>query len=596
MSFTGDLEHLPVVDIIQLLHSSKKSGTLVLMGPNGESKLVFCDGYIVGANHRNTAVRLGQVLLGMKAITQDDLDAALATQSNSGTERQPLIATLIESGKIDKNLAYKGLENLIVMTIIDILTWDGGTFTVDVEDITVSDEYRYFPETLQQDFYASTQNILMDALRIYDEKMRDGELTGHIFAAEPLEEGQPEELHPAATETVEAAPAGSPGISAELLGLDELEHLKKKIPDVFRGLRADTTVQTRKTVGEELPDLPADDQEKIIARLQQLADSPSPRKGSSSQAVLFFSKDELFKYAITMLCKHCGYFAFTTDDPSSLDMIIEQTITRESTPIFLIDAPVRDDDRFGAPTLRELRQEKLSKYPGLTIIQMVSTQDTTFAFESLRNGVSAIFPKPVREIRSDFAEQTFACLDTLHIWLEKTASGPDRIRFQQFIAALNELDTLTEPAEVAFALLRYVASIFERAQTFVVTRTDLIAERGIGIKNDKEAGFSPPLKFKIPLQEAPLFRNVVDSGHLHWGSVNEPVLTRYLSPEIPPPAQNRILLLPIKAGERTIALIYGDFGNKSYGRGHVDLIATLTRHASAILENSLYRKGQTKNV
>lgn len=28
MSFVGDLEHLPIVDLIQLLHSTKKSGTL----------------------------------------------------------------------------------------------------------------------------------------------------------------------------------------------------------------------------------------------------------------------------------------------------------------------------------------------------------------------------------------------------------------------------------------------------------------------------------------------------------------------------------------------------------------------------------------
>ena len=41
MSFDGDLEHLPIVDVIQLLHSTGKSGTLTLKSPKGESQLVF---------------------------------------------------------------------------------------------------------------------------------------------------------------------------------------------------------------------------------------------------------------------------------------------------------------------------------------------------------------------------------------------------------------------------------------------------------------------------------------------------------------------------------------------------------------------------
>ncbi len=47
MSFTGELEHLPIVDILQLLHATRKSGILRLAGRKGESQLVLKDGYIV---------------------------------------------------------------------------------------------------------------------------------------------------------------------------------------------------------------------------------------------------------------------------------------------------------------------------------------------------------------------------------------------------------------------------------------------------------------------------------------------------------------------------------------------------------------------
>ena len=40
MSFNGDLEHFPIIDIIQLLHGTRKSGILRLSGEKGESQLV----------------------------------------------------------------------------------------------------------------------------------------------------------------------------------------------------------------------------------------------------------------------------------------------------------------------------------------------------------------------------------------------------------------------------------------------------------------------------------------------------------------------------------------------------------------------------
>ena len=176
MSFTGDLEHLPIVDVIQLIYSTRKSGTLSIHSQKGDSQLVFSDGYFVSANHLNNSVRIGQILVENNFLTQEHLDQALLEQKSAGTGRKPLIATLIEGGFINREDAYKGLERLIEMTIVEVLTWTSGTFSLDVNRTDMSDEYRYFPETLQQEILMNAQGILMDALRIYDEKMRDGTL------------------------------------------------------------------------------------------------------------------------------------------------------------------------------------------------------------------------------------------------------------------------------------------------------------------------------------------------------------------------------------------------------------------------------------
>jgi len=83
MAFTGDLEHLHIVDIIQLVHTTRKSGIFSVKGAKGESKIVFSNGYIVGANHINNSVRIGTVLVKTGAITIDDLKQALGVTKDA---------------------------------------------------------------------------------------------------------------------------------------------------------------------------------------------------------------------------------------------------------------------------------------------------------------------------------------------------------------------------------------------------------------------------------------------------------------------------------------------------------------------------------
>ncbi len=93
MAFTGDLENLHIVDIIQLIHTTRKSGTFSVTGSKGESRIIFSNGYIVGANHLNNKVRIGTVLVKMKSIALEDLRLALEAQKKAGKTRKPLIST-----------------------------------------------------------------------------------------------------------------------------------------------------------------------------------------------------------------------------------------------------------------------------------------------------------------------------------------------------------------------------------------------------------------------------------------------------------------------------------------------------------------------
>lgn len=174
MSLRGELEQFPLVDIIQLLHMTSKTGILFLRCDKGESQLVFHEGFFVSANHLNNSVRIGKVLIDMGAITVDTLNLALAVQEIAGRDRKPLIATMIELDMIDRDTAFNGLEKLIEMTIVEVLTWKTGTFSFDHSKDYVSDEYKYFPEKLHMGILLNAQGALMESMRIYDEKVREG--------------------------------------------------------------------------------------------------------------------------------------------------------------------------------------------------------------------------------------------------------------------------------------------------------------------------------------------------------------------------------------------------------------------------------------
>lgn len=581
MSLSGNLEHLPIVDVIQLLHTTQKTGTLCLASTKGESQLVFHGGYIVSANHVRNNVRIGQILVEMGAITPEQREHALSRQSSAGSARKPLIATLIEAGQLRKEDASRGLETLIEMTIVEILTWNSGTFSLDVHSTITCDEYRYFPETLKQDLSLNTQGLLMDALRIYDEKTRDGSLKQGAFTSE----------------TVAVTRSTGTIITADDLGLEDLDSLDKKIPDVFLGLKEyDSAEIHRSVLRENLADLPQSGLDRLLALLMEFSEvssfaPPQTRPGISLPAVILFSRDEFLKHCIMTICKHEHIFAFATDDENSLDLIVEQSYSKELVPILIIDAPAEIADGFSTEDVIALLQQKLDKFPDIAMLQLVATRDNDFSLRAMQSGVRNILTRPGGDKHDPaFIAGVTTFLGVFHDYLQKNLTNPEQLLLKRFRDCIVELGSQRKVPDVAFTILKFASTMFERTLTFVVGNNQLIAEKGFGITMDKGSGATPPLLFSVPLLQQSVFQDVVQSGRNFYGQSSDAMLRNHLYAEIGAPHSPKILLMPIKTFGKTIAIIYGDFGDKSGLPLKMDLLDIVTRHAELVLDNNLYRK------
>ncbi len=585
MPFNGTLEHIPLVEVVQLLHMTAKTGVLTLKSPKGESQLVFNNGFLVSANHFNNSVRIGQVLVEMNAISEEQIEAALATQKSAGPGFKPLIATLIEQGTIDKETAYKGLETLIEMTIVEVLTWPTGTFSLDVTETYVSDEFRYFPEKLNQEFLLSAQGILMDALRIYDEKVRDGSLSKLFFKEEHQQN-----------------PSENQGISGEglhitedLLGLDALESISKKIPDVFTGLNDhDPVAEHRRHVISAIPEATLDQHDKLISYLAGISRSSPSDSRPPTTALILFTNNELLSHAVTTVCNNQNLFVFSTDEESSLDTIIEQSLGRDLYPVLLIDTPHNDE---GELTTSMVLQ-KVAKYPqSSVIIAACSHIWRSIGIQLIGNGARSVIPRPCRQCHEDlYVSQMTGFLSALGPLLKTILPASQKELHQQFMACFKQLKNLSTPPEIAMVILKFVATQFERVITFVLDKSELIAEKSIGVTSSKSDGPSSPLMFRIPLVKNSLFQDVVEKGNLYYGQRNDDILTTCLYKEINPPRSSRIMIMPLISRGKVIAVTYADFGLNPVYPPQTGLLEALAQQAGSVLDNAIYRKSIEKSA
>ncbi|MCD6580739.1 MAG: DUF4388 domain-containing protein [Desulfuromusa sp.] len=594
MPLTGELEHLPIVDVIQLIHSTRKSGTLNVYSRKGEGRLVFNNGYIISATHSSEKLKIGKILLESHIINQDELDKALSIQEQSDKDRKPLIATLLEHCGLSKDAAFKALETLIEMTVVEMICWTRGIFTLDIDEIEVSDDYRFLPKQLQT-VTLDTQMVLMDALRIFDEKVHSGEIQ---ISDEPLVENPLEKFDKIIEEREQKSDTTEEVlVSEDLLGLADLDKLERKKPHVFKGLEAfDPADIHRQVINITLPDIPDEGKDKLVSFLSSISttymgDGSSPAATAKSQAVIIYTCDEFLQHAIMTVCKKEGILVFVTANRQELNNLIDRALFKYLEPILVFGSPVVDTDGFSKEEIIDVRSLKMAEYPQISIIQLASPLDFTFSLQSLNDGVRAVFPMPYFSEREEtFAEDMVNFLNTFQVYIRSCFNEERRQQFAKLRNNLSGLRLLRKAPDISLLVLQFVSELFERTLTLIVDKSELIAERSVGIMADKDNGPAAPMKFRVPIRKDSLFHEIIDSGDSFFGKSEDSTFADLIYPEIGAPADATFLLLPLKSNDRVITITYADFGSHQPNQISLDFLEFFVGQAGIAMENALFRK------
>jgi hypothetical protein len=128
MAISGNLSTMPLVDLLQWLGATGRSGTLEVARHATRRKLKLRDGRVVGCTSTDPPALLGQVLLSTGKIAREDLRSALERQEVTGEGLGEILiaARVIARRDLEETLAAKAEE-----AIYGLFDWEDASFRFD---------------------------------------------------------------------------------------------------------------------------------------------------------------------------------------------------------------------------------------------------------------------------------------------------------------------------------------------------------------------------------------------------------------------------------------------------------------------------------
>lgn len=584
MSLNGDLENFPIIDIIQLLHGTKKTGVLRLSSKKGESQLVFHEGDLVSANYLNNRVRIGQVLVSSGAITEGQLAQVLEIQKNAGDERKPLVITLLEHNMVDETVAYNGLESLIEMTIVEVLTWKSGEFSLDMGKSGNADRYHFSRTKFPQRILLNSQGILMESLRIFDEKVRDGTMDEILSIAGitnlDLGAEQPENNVPAISEAW-LDQDGVPTMMQQLLA-EQRNMIQRSGDQSYRELGA-----LKKLIVEEFPHAAKNLKRQLLELLSGPAPEGSTESAAPDIAVIVVTPSQLLSTMVKSICYQERIYSLSSDSIASLAINIRLLLCQTLHLVILLDVPHDDEMQDTLRVFGDIR-----RYPQASLVLVACSHFwDNLGLQALSSGIRSIIPKPCKECAGGSpVQQAVAFCSGLGNFLRSLLSEYGSSDEQRFFTCITRLRGCKTRTEIADAVLDYLIDVFERAIVFTVTESELVAEQSYGINGDKSEGLTLLSNLRVPLDDQQIFEDVIKTGQMYYGFHSDSTWPHQLYRLIGRLDSPEVLLFPLIRANTVVAFIYADFGSKSASSPSLRYLDALLQYTTAQISVTAYRQ------
>jgi hypothetical protein len=138
MGFHGDLEDLPLQDILYVVSSHGKSGLLTLQTQSHDIALKFDRGAVASVTTSDGSLKIGHLLIAQGYVTEEQIEQALGLQAvNPDSAR--IGDLLIDVGYVTREQIQDAVNAQLEASIFRILVQAGGTFSFEPTDEVVTD-------------------------------------------------------------------------------------------------------------------------------------------------------------------------------------------------------------------------------------------------------------------------------------------------------------------------------------------------------------------------------------------------------------------------------------------------------------------------
>lgn len=536
MALRGSLDDVPIVDVLQFVHMSGKSGALSLESPAGQAWIEFSNGNIAFARGPTTR-SLGAILNERGLLRPGQVEELLAGQPE-GSDPIPLGRLLLRNEVVTAEQLAECVRQQVHETMHVIARWNTGEFFFSQGTVIVADEIRVSVEEVLPLVQMNTQHVLLEAARLHDELTR----SGGVHVAQPAL--TPPGLNPFAPSMIAAEAVEETPASARILPAPELLMERKAVAGgpasnafaggvVLVGFDKRSAVEIRRELTE--------------ARKRVLGHVPFAELGR------IFPSTRRLPRALVFLWRLRG-----DSDAALQDNLrqMETVIARESgsSHVVLLTGGARG-------TIANLY--RLGVRAVLPIAATV---------EAEMEGITSI----VDQICKDNTVTSNAQAAELRAW-------------QQAKTLTESMHQALQKANVALEFMRVASNTLDRATLFLSKRGELFALGAFGKTAsgrpmaESIRGLAVQIEDETPLARALVDRQVISDAPEKLGL--GPLFFKIAGE----PRNRTALLVPLIGPSKTIGVLYADNGQREQAPGATHALEIAAAHAGIAYENAVLR-------
>ncbi|MFQ5350582.1 MAG: DUF4388 domain-containing protein [Thermoanaerobaculia bacterium] len=538
MSISGNLEDVSVAEVLQFVHIGRRTGTLVITGGEGRGEVGFHRGRIISAWSPNSK-KLGDLLLARGMLERAQVQEALRLQE-SQRPRRSLGQIIADSGLVKAAELRKVVAEQIEETVYQLVTWRQGSFEFAIDELRPVDDIGVYPGDILPDINLNTQMLVLEALRIFDEKNRRNE---KISAEEaPREGGLARE-----TDELFTIPSGIP--AAVSSAADEpVEHEIEATLELLE--EPDWTEPA-----EEIPGAQDGDTAALVLRVHLLSE-----------------EDDLAEMLADPLLEDVA-------EVSAVELVdAGLTLPGQSSPVVVADLR---GELIGPDDVASLLRTR----PHAAVVAVV--EEEGLAADAYAAGALSAVPAE--------SDALIACLrsvarerrEILATELDPARRSAAFARLRRVVA---DLRSGLLSATVALNLMNVISESVERAIMFLVRDRRLVALGAFGYSMDGVPLARLTSQLEMSFDSRNALNEALDDGQTRSLNFDDSGLPDRFVEVVGRPRTGQVVVFPVLGSQQVISVIYTDNGPISREIEEIEILELAAAQVGVAFENELLRR------